>query len=350
MRRSSPTTSVQDLARIEGQSRSPLRGIGIVTGLRGTGDSGAELVMARPLAEVYRNNGNPIGELKDLAKSKSAAIVTLSAMIPEGGGKKGDLIDVYVQVSHSASSLRGGTLVLSPLLHPLPNMPEPVFGFATGMITIEDTEVPTVGVIRGGGQLIKDVRPAAIEDAFTLVIRPAFRSFKTASELADAINGPATDLEFGESMPEMIATPIDDASVRVVIPVHERETPARFIGRVMATRFNPVFMDLPAQVVVNERTGSIIVTGDVEISSVTVGSERLVVTTTNPPPTPTAQDPLVSRTNFTDFGTAASPTERSRLQDLLDAFKRLNVPTREQIQILEQIYRTGRLHARFVRE
>lgn len=350
LRRSSPTTSVQDLAHIAGQSRSPLRGIGIVTGLRGTGDSGSELVLARPMAEVYRNNGNPIGELKDLAKAKSAAIVTMWAMIPEEGGMKGDPVDVYVQVSHSASSLKGGSLVISPLLHPLPNMPEPVFGYASGLITIEDPEIPTVGVIRGGGQLIKDVRPGAVGDEFTLVIRPAFRSYKTASELADAINGPTADLEYAESTSDVIATAIDDATIRVVIPAHERSNPARFVGRVMATRFNPLFMDLPAQVVVNERTGSIVLTGDVEVSAVTVGSDRLVITTTTPAPVPTALNPLSSTSNFTEFGTATTPTERARLQDLLDAFKRLSVPTREQIQILEQISRTGRLHARFVRE
>ena len=54
------TMSIQQLVRIEGQGESQLRGMGIVNGLKGTGDSGSELVLARPLAELYKNSGNPI--------------------------------------------------------------------------------------------------------------------------------------------------------------------------------------------------------------------------------------------------------------------------------------------------
>jgi len=101
---------------------------------------------------------------------------------------------------------------------------------------------------------------------------------------------------------------------------------------------------------VNERTGTIIVTGDVEVSAVTIGSDKLVITTITPPPQPTPQDPLVSRTNWTEFGSTSTSAERARIQDLLEAFKQLNVPVKEQIQILGQINQTGRLHARFIRD
>jgi hypothetical protein len=75
-----------------------------------------------------------------------------------------------------------------------------------------------------------------------------------------------------------------------------------------------------------------------------------VITTTTPAPTPTAQDPQVSRQNWTEFGTTGTGADRARVQDLLEAFKQLNVPAKEQIQILAQIYQAGRLHARFIRE
>lgn len=334
--------------RIEGRAGTPLRGLGIVTGLKGTGDSGNELLLARPLAEVYKNNGNPLADLKDLAKAKSAAIVLLACEIPEAGARAGDKLDVIVTVSHSATSLRGGVLLISPLLGPLAEHgKERPYAFASGSIIIEETEIPTRGRIRGGARAVRDVRPMAVGDTFNLIVEPEFRSFATTRTIASEINGITADLESGTDA-DAIATALDEAMIRVVIPPQERANPANFVANILTKRFSPSLLDLPAMVVVNERTGSIIVTGDVEISAVTVGNDRLVVTTTVPPPTPTQQDPLVTRENWTQFGTTATGNERARILDLLEAFKALNVPVREQIQILAQINETGRLHGKFL--
>lgn len=351
--RNNPVTSIQEIARLEGYNKTPLRGIGIVVGLKGTGDSGQELLLARPLAKWYENNGNPVADLKDLAKAKSAAIVTISCEVPEGGGHSGDTFDVYVQASHSASSLRGGTLILSPLFAPGAVSPdrlhEAVYAYASGPLVIEESDIPTSGRIRVGAQLARDLRARAIGDTFNLIIKPVYRSFATAQTIAGEINGMVADLENADSVAD-IALAIDDGTVAVTIPPHERTNRTNFIASVLSKRFSPSLLDLPAMVVVNERTGSIVVTGDVEISAVTVGNERLVVTTTTPPPVPSPNDPLVRRDNWTEFGSTSSRGERARITDLLDAFKQLNVPVREQIAILAQIDRTGRLHAKFVRE
>lgn len=350
-KRENPAISIQDLVRIDGQASSWLRGVGIVTGLPKTGDSAAELVVARPLAKIYENNGLLLDDLSNLAKGKSAAIVTLSAEIPQEGGRKGDRFDVFVQVSHSASSLKGGTLVISPMLHPLPSHPDPVYGFAAGPITIEETDVPTVGRIRRGLQLIKDIkRRTPITDSFDLIVEPHFRSPTTTRMIASEINGITADLENNDDTATQIATAVDDTVVHVIIPEHERINPTNFIASVLTKRFSPSLMDLPAQVVVNERKGTIIVTGDVEISAVTIGSDRLVITTITPPPVPSPQDPLVSSTSWAEFGSTTTNAEHARIQDLLEAFKQLNIPVREQIDILAQIHQTGRLHAKFVRD
>lgn len=349
-RRENPAISIQDLVRIDGQASSLLRGVGIVTGLQKTGDSAAELVVARPLAKIYENGGLLTDDLSNLAKGKSAALVTLSAEIPETGGRRGDRFDVFVQVSHSASSLKNGTLVISPMLHPLPNHPDPVYGFAAGPIIIE-TDSPTTGRIRNGLHLIKDIkRRTPITDTFDLIVEPHFRSVTTTRMIASEINGITADLENSDENANQIATPIDDTVVRVTIPEHERGTPSNFIASVLTKRFSPSLMDLPAQVIVNERKGTIIVTGDVEISAVTIGSERLVITTTTPPPTPTPLDPLITTTNWAAVGTTTTGAESARIQDLLEAFKQLNIPVLEQIDLLAEIHRTGRLHARFIRD
>jgi len=346
-RRDNPATSIQDFVRLEGQSASQLRGIGLVNGLKNTGDSGSDLTLAFPLAEMYRNNGITIPDPKVLAKSKSVAVVNLWCEIPEEGGRMGDKFDVYVSVAHSASSLRGGMLLISPLAGPYKG--DPVFAFAAGPLELENTEIPTVARIRGGVQLVEDIRMKEPGYAFNLVVRPHFRAYSTTRMLASEINGITADLESAEAVAP-IATALDDMTVRVEIPLHERGNAANFIASVLTKRFSPTLMDLPAQVVVNERSGTIIITGDVEVSAVTVGSDLLTVTTITPPPVPSPQSPIVDRTNVTDFGSTASNADRARIQDLLQAFRQLNVPARQQIQILAQINATGRLHARFIRE
>lgn len=347
-RRDNPATSIQDFVRLEGQTASPIRGVGMVNGLKGTGDSGSDLTLAFPLAEMYRNNGITIPDVRTLSKSKSVAMVNLWCEIPEEGGRKGDKFDVFVSVSHSASSLRGGMLLISPLLGPLKG--DPVIAVASGPLEIEQTDIPTVGRVRGGAQLITDIRMRPPGNEFNLIVQPHFRSYSTTRMLASEINGITADLEAGPEAFEPIATALDEMTVRVVVPEHERANPANFIASVLTKRFSPTLLDLPAQVIVNERTGNIIITGDVEISAVTVGSDLLTVTTIVPPPTPSPQDPLVQTTNVTEFGSTASNADRARIQDLLQAFRQLQVPARQQIQILAQIHASGRLHARFIRE
>ena len=161
---------------------------------KGTGDEGKELVLARPLAKVYENNGNPIGDLRDLSKGKSAAIVTISMTLPEGGGRgEGDSYDVYVQASHSASSLKGGTLFISPMLGP--HKDSAVFAMAAGQIVIEDPEVPTSGVVHMGATLIRDIRPARVGNEFNLILRPVFRSYQVARTIAAGDQRPQRELD-----------------------------------------------------------------------------------------------------------------------------------------------------------
>lgn len=347
-RRENPVVSVQEFVRLQGQMTNTLRGIGIVTGLKGTGDDGKELVLARPLAEVYKHNGNELRDLSELGKAKAAAIVTLSVTVPEGGGREGDQLDVFVQVSHSATSLNGGTLIVSPLMGPTPG--SPVFAMAAGQLTLEATDVPTTARIRNGATLIRDIRPPRVGTSFDLILRPHFRSYQLARTLASEINDLGANIDVDEVAQRSIATVVDESTIRIVVPEAERSNLPGFLANVMGKRFSPSLVDLPAMVVVNERTGSIVVTGDVEIASVTVGSDALVITTTNPAPIPTPGDPLVSKQSWAEFGTTSTTGDRARIQDLLEAFKQLNVPARQQVQILAQIHQAGRLYARFVRE
>ncbi len=343
--------SVQDICRLEGQSENILRGIGIVTGLKGTGDSGADLVLARPLAQIYERNGNPLEDLRELAKSKSAALVAIECVIPPQGARVGDNLDVFITTTHSATSLAGGRLFLSPLSGPLPG--QGVFAFASGPIIIEETGNPTTGRIRGGARIIHDILQPVGTTEFTLLIHPHYRSFSVSDQLADTINAlraPADPVGFDTARHQPVAHALDDSAVRVVIPPAERSNPTKFIAEVLTATLSPSLLRLPAQVIVNSRTGSIIVTGNVEVSAVAVAHKGLVVTTVNPPPVPTPLNPQTSTTRWTSLQTTDRASERTRVEELLAAFKALDVPVEEQIAILTQIHRAGRLHARLIIE
>src|SRR3954467_11019379 len=132
---SATATTVKELVRIKGQGESTLRGYGLVVGLTGTGDSGKELAMARSLAKVLEANGNAVGSPKELANSKSVAMVLVECVIPRTGALADDTLDVTVSTINSAASIKGGNLYLCALEGPLPD-PEhnrPVYAFAQGI-------------------------------------------------------------------------------------------------------------------------------------------------------------------------------------------------------------------------
>lgn len=344
--RDNAVTAIQDMVRLEGEGESVLRGtVALVTGLRQTGDSGTELALARPLAQIHTNNGNPIADLRELAKAKSAALVMVSADIPRSGARRDDTFDVIVRTAHSASSIEGGYLELTALTGPYRG-DDRVFAMATGPITIDDPRFPTVGRVRGGARMVRDIAMPPIGDEFNLIIEPAFRSWMTAETIASVINDSALTLDEAEMGAE-IARATDQATVHVTIPPAERADPSAFISRTLTTRFSPSLLDMPAVVVVNERSGTIVVTADVEISPVAITHGDLIITTAAAPaPPPGAAGAGPSR--FTPLYTTGRSSERARIQDLINAFRALDVPPKDQIAIISEIARSGRLHARLV--
>ncbi|MDX2148857.1 MAG: flagellar basal body P-ring protein FlgI [Planctomycetota bacterium] len=334
---------VENFVRVKGHGRSVLQGIGLVMGLNQTGDSGKELVMARPLATVLQNSGSAVGALRELEKSRAVAIVSVTCEIPESGGLTNDRFDVHVAVINSASSLKGGRLYLSPMRGPFKG--GPIYAVAQGPIQLEDDTIPTVGVIRGGAQLVQDVSMPALGDEFQIVVEPHFQGWSATAEIASRINSEVNP--FGAP----IAKALDERTVSVRVPEPERGDRANFIASVFATPVNISAMNLPAQVICNRRTGVIIATGDVTIEPAAITHADLTITTTIPPPVPTPQDPLIRREKWIGVQSPpASATDATRLSDLLAAFKSLDVPVEKQIEILQTLHKTGRLRAKLIIE
>jgi flagellar P-ring protein precursor FlgI len=336
--------TVKDLARIKGEGESVLRGVGLVMGLPGTGDSGKELVSARPLAQVLQNAGVPVPDLAELEKGKAVALVMVTCTVPAGGALTDDRLDVHVATLNSAKSLKGGRLFLSPLSGPNPG--QAVYAVAEGAIEIEDATVETTGRVRLGARMVRDIPTGTIGRSFDLILEPTFAGWASAAQVASTINDGyfASPVHRGPA----VATQVDDRVVRVDIPDPELANPGPFVADVMNMQINPELLRLPAMVVVNSRSGAIIVTRDVRIGPVAITHKDLTITTTVPAPVPTPADPMIERSRWAGLETDARPAEEARLSDLLSALDRLDVPSRDQIEILQTLHKSGRLHAKLV--
>lgn len=340
-------TTVREIARLRGQGESILHGIGLVGGLRGTGDAGKDLVVARPLAQMLEGLGNPIPNLEDLKNSKSVALVMVTCVIPETGAEVDDTFDIRVSVINGASSLDGGELWVAPLTAAIPG--GDLYAFSQGPITLEDPNVPTVGRIRGGARMVRRIATTPnVAGSVELVIHKHFAGWASASQIASQINQQylLTTRKLGST----VATVVNERLIRVDVPEHERESPAAFLGDVMSTEINMSMLGLPATVVVNSRTGGIVVTGDVSISPAVITHRGLTITTTLPAPVPTPDAPVVERRQWAAVDTESAKSGQSSLSDLVKAFEQLAVPPKDQIEILQMLHRAGKLHARLVVE
>jgi len=343
---SAQALSVQEIVRLQGRGQTVLQGVGLVVGLPGTGDSGEDLIVARPLAKLLENSGNPVGSFEELAEAQSAALVMVTATIDKTGARPDDVFDASVSALNNPESLRGGELFLTPLRGPMPG--QGVYAIAQGQLVIEDDN-PNHARVRGGARIVKPIHTPTISDdgSITLLIHPNFAGWTTAQLLANTVN--QHQLGLGESS-DQIARAIDGRTVRVRIPAADLADPANFIADIMSIRFDPSLLDLPARVVVNEREGIIAVTGDVEISPTALTHGDLMVTTVNPPPEPAPNNPQVEQQRWSAVATDPQQRQSAKLQDLLAAFKQLDVPVDDQIAILSLLHRTGRLHAELIIE
>src|SRR5208282_4606510 len=170
---------------------------------------------------------------------------------------------------------------------------------------------PTVGVVKAaaGGAVMEADLPAHVIDSsgrFTLILDDPSASWATASRIAKMIN----DSEGVDG--ESLAIAIDAKNIQVTIPTNEREHPDSFIARIQQL---PVqLLSTEARVTINEKTGTIIMTGDVEISPVVISHNGLSISTVVPAPTPTARNPLVTERETVAVATGPS---NGNLEDLV---------------------------------
>jgi flagellar P-ring protein precursor FlgI len=344
-------TTIQDLARIKGHENNVLTGMGLVVGLDGTGDTSRDsLVAARPYAELWSNYGNAPLTPAELLAADSFAIVQVTMEVPAAGVREGDRLDVHVSTMFNATSLAGGRLVPSPLRLPLPDSPDLLpLAIGFGPISV-DAANPRGGIVRGGGQMMADIRTNPLSAAGTLglVLKDQYAGYPVATTLAAAIND-----EFSLDGLAQVALVEDAKNIKVLVPGAARNDPAAFIATLLTIAIDSSLIQTEARIVINESRGIILVTGNVEIAPVGITQRGLSINSVAPVPpgfvaaAPGGPPPR----RWASIDTTGRQSRNStRLLDLLAAFDQLNVPVEDQIAIIYELRKTGALHAEIVHE
>jgi flagellar P-ring protein precursor FlgI len=345
--RAASGTSIQDLVRIKGHEPNVLSGLGIVIGLDGTGDTARDsFVAARPYAELLKNLGNSVTSLDELAKADAYAIVAVTMEIPPTGVREGDRLDVSVETLFNASDLQGGRLVVSPLRLPLPDSPALMaMAIATGSVVIEGDN-PRSGVVRNGGQMLEDIRtsPVTAAGTMTLVLKDQYAGYPVATTIAAAIND-----EFALDGYDQIAMVEDPKNIRIVLPAADRRNPAGFIATLVTISIDPSLIQTEARIVINEKQGIILVTGNVEIAPVGITHKGLSISSITPQAATGAAPLTAAPRRWAGLDTTGQQSRNAtRLLDLLAALDQLMVPVEDQIAIIYELEKTGALHAEIV--
>lgn len=332
---------IGDITHLQGQRTNQLTGMGLVIGLNGTGDGGKYLPAIRPLAAMLTQFANPVLSFDELKSAKNIAIVMVEATLPEYGVREGDRIDVKVSSVGAAKSLIGGRLLISPLQGPSKN-DKRVYALASGPLHVENTLSPTVAVIAQGATLEADVVYHWVDDTtntVTLVVDDAHASWAMSHAIAQMISE-----EFSEpGKISSIAKAIDPKNVVVAIPPPDRASPAAFLARIESQEL--LMPQTESRVKINRRTGTIIISGDVEVSPAAVSVKGLTINTANQNP----QGGQAGQEGFVAIDPGKKNTN-TRMADLIDALNQLKVPIEDRITIIEELHKSGKLHARLVVE
>lgn len=343
---------IKDLGRFLGWQDSALVGYGIVTGLTGSGDSPRSAVTQQTLGNVLGRLGVNISP--DQLQSRNVAAVIVTAVLPPATNP-GDHIDVSVSSIGDARSLVGGTLLMTPLLGPdrrayaLAQGALVVGGYAfQDSLNLRQKNFPTSGQIPGGAfvQVPMSASLVSQDGVLTFVLKDP--DFTTAERIASSLNGllgGGRARVRGADAVEIRVAPGDGAATSLV-------------ARIEAQTVRP---DRLARVVINERAGTVVAGGDVQISSVVVaqgdvkvaisvdrqasqpllfggyasGARSLIVTNTKLEVAENTQDTVIKLPSTT-------------VADLVQALSRAKVSIRSVIAIMQAIKTAGALHAEIV--
>jgi flagellar P-ring protein precursor FlgI len=341
---------IKDLAMIAGARDNQLAGYGLVVGLAGDGDKNPTYTV-QTIANLLQRYGITVPASTLL--SKNVAVVMVTADIP-AFKKTGTRIDVNVASMGDAKSLQGGVLIQTPLL----GADGRVYAVAQGALSIGGLSAgtdggggasvqknhPTVGTIIDGALVEREIPAEIISDHhLELLLREP--DFTSAARMAAAIN---------EKFPES-SLALDSTSVRVLMPEGAEAAPVDFISQIEAIEVNA---DVPARIIINERTGTIVATAHIRISSCAVSHGNLTIsiasTLTTSQPNPFSQTGTTVTTPSTDTKVKEEKSALIPLPDMptveqvASALNALGVTPRDMMSMFEAMKQAGALQAELI--
>lgn len=250
---------IKDLVSVKGVRENPLIGYGLVIGLNGTGDGGGEIVN-NSLIKMFQKLGlNPKKEVS----SKNVASVIVTAKLP-AFGRVGQKIDVTVSSIGNASSLAGGTLLITPLKGGDGN----IYAVSNGSLSIgglkNGADFPTTGLIPSGATIEREI-PIKFHEKESLRLSLHNPDFTTAARIEKIIN---------QELGGKFASSRDATTIDLIIPTTYKRKVVQLIALVENFK---VITDKKSKIVINERTGTLVMGGDISLKPVAISHGDLTI-------------------------------------------------------------------------
>jgi flagellar P-ring protein precursor FlgI len=334
------------LANVHGVRSNQLIGYGLVVGLNGTGDKSSATFTMQGMANMLNRMGVRVNP-SDLSVKNVAAVVVTAELPPFA--RQGSRLDITLSSLGDSASLQGGTLLLTPLrgldgeTYVVAQGPVSVGGFAVSGAGASATKNhPTVGRIPLGGVVEREL-DYNFSDLNTMSINLRHPDFTTADRMAAAIN---------QTLPQLKARAIDPATINVDLPFGQGPD---MVGIMAQIENLDIIPDQNARIVVEERTGTVVIGENVRIKTVAIASGALTITV--------AEDPQVSQALPLAPGgqtvitpqTTVSAIEAKRslavlpqgntIADVVRALNSLGATPRDLIVILQALKAAGALNA-----
>ncbi|MDR2819206.1 MAG: flagellar basal body P-ring protein FlgI [Desulfovibrio sp.] len=335
---------IKDIATFSGVRDNQLIGYGLVVGLAGTGDKKDSVFTLSSMKNMMDRMG--VGVNQAQLKIKNVASVMVTARMPVSA-KPGSRLDVTVSSVGDATSLLGGVLLQTALK----GVDGKTYTLAQGALTVGGASaagaaastaknINTVAVIPGGG-IVERAIPFEFNQQDHLTLNLRHGDFSTAQQIAERLNS---------VMGGPFARALDAQSVNVDVPAHYKNNLVPLMASVENLEITP---DIAAKVVVDEKTGTVVLGRDVRISRAAVAHGNLQITVqeseqvSQPGPFSQGQTVVSPQTdvNMKEENRRLLMVEGATLQELVDGLNAIGATPRDLISILRSLQASGSLHA-----
>lgn len=338
---------LKDVAMIAGARDNQLSGLGLVVGIAGDGDKNP-IYTVQSVANLLKRYGITVPA--QALVSKNVAVVMVTAEVA-AFKKPGSRLDVTVSSMGDAKTLQGGVLLQTPLI----GADGEAYVVAQGAISIggisagnESASVqknhPTVGQIANGGIVEKEI-PAEVVQNNTVEVLLREPDFTSAARVADAVNARFTNS----------AVAVDSTTVRVRVPEKFSGSEVSFLARLEAVE---VDSDIPARIIINERTGTIVATTRVRIAACAVSQGNITITIANTSDVSqpnalsqggqTAVTPRTDANLKEDKGALVALPDMPTVEKVAQSLNALGVTPRDMMSIFMAMKQAGALQADLV--